>query len=217
MYPFFMKHLRLLLLLFTLHSSLFIPAAAKTDAQNAREAKALFDKVYNLVFGPAGSSLEYDVNIIGVYKTHGTIIYKGEKIQYQEKRYCAWEDGTTAYMVDKQKRLVKIYRFDDDEKDEYLSKFKYDINNFLFSYATKGDYYEITAKVRGAKFFGIRSVTALVHRKTLHPVSLRIKLSIFSTTVKISNFKAGGISDTAFRFPRSRFPDYKYEDMRKSK
>ncbi len=211
-----MKKLRLFLITFLV---LAVPQSSvgKTDAQNAREAKALFDKVYNLVFGPAGSSLQYDVNIIGIYKTQGSIIYKGEKIQYQEKRYCAWEDGTTAYMVDKQKKLVKVYRFEDDEKDEYLSKFKYDINNFAFSYRVVGDNYEITAKVRGAKFFGIKSVTALVNHKTLHPVSLKIKLNIFSTTVKISNFKAGGISDSAFKFPSSRFAGYKYEEHRKDK
>lgn len=208
-----MKKIRLFLFAFLL-LAVALPSYAKTDAQNAREAKVLFDKVYNLVFGPSGSSLQYDVNIIGIYKTQGTIIYKGEKLQYQEKRYCAWEDGTTAYMVDKQKKLVKVYRFDDDEKDEYLSKFKYDINNFDFSYRLVGDNYEITAKVRGAKFFGIRSVTALVNRKTLHPLSLKIKLAMFSTTVKISNFKAGGISDSAFNFPRSRFAGYKYEEHR---
>lgn len=208
-----MKKLRLFLFAFLVFA-VALPSSAKTDPQNAREAKALFDKIYNLVFGPAGSSLQYDVNIIGIYKTQGTIIYKGEKIQYQEKRYCAWEDGTVAYMVDKQKKLVKVYRFDDDEKDEYLSKFKYDINNFAFSYRVVGDNYEITAKVRGAKFFGIKSVTALVNRKTLHPLSLKIKLNIFSTTVKISNFKAGGISDSVFKFPRSRFAGYKYEEHR---
>lgn len=208
-----MKKLRLFLFAFLVFA-VALPSSAKTDPQNAREAKALFDKIYNLVFGPAGSSLQYDVNIIGIYKTQGTIIYKGEKIQYQEKRYCAWEDGVTAYMVDKQKKLVKVYRFDDDEKDEYLSKFKYDIKNFDFSYRVVGDNYEIMAKVRGAKFFGIKSVTALVNRKTLHPVSLRIKLNIFSTTVKISNFKAGGISDSVFKFPRSRFAGYKYEEHR---
>ena len=38
-------------------------------------ATELFNKVYNLVFGPQGSALSYKVNIIGLYKTEGNIIY----------------------------------------------------------------------------------------------------------------------------------------------
>ena len=48
--------------------------AQTTTAPN--EARQTFDKVYNMVFGPQGSTLRYDVNIIGLYKTHGTIWYK---------------------------------------------------------------------------------------------------------------------------------------------
>ena len=114
----------------------------------------LFNKVYDLVFGPQGSALSYKVNIIGLYKTEGTIVYKGKKVHYSEKRYSAWEDGVTAYMVDKKKQEVNIYRYDDDEKDKYLSKFKYDVNNFDFSYTAQGDYYLITAKVRNSVFTG---------------------------------------------------------------
>lgn len=219
-----MKTLRLLLLLVLMVGSSAVPTTAspgnapvparKTDAANAREARQLFDRIYNMVFGPEGSSLTYSVNIIGVYKTQGNIVYKGKKLHYMEKRYAAWEDGTTAYMVDKKKRQVGIYRVDDDKKDAYLSKFKYDINNFDFSYKVKGEYYEVTAWVRNASFFGIRHVTALVRRSNLYPVSLRIKLSIFSTEVQITDFKPGGISDKAFTFPRSRYADYKFVDHR---
>ena len=35
------------------------------------EAKELFDKVFNLVFGPEGSSLSYSVNIVGQGEEEG--------------------------------------------------------------------------------------------------------------------------------------------------
>lgn len=191
-----------------------LPASAK-DNTNSKEAKELFNKVYNNVFGPEGSSLTYSVNIIGLYKTKGDIVYKGNKVHYAEERYLAWEDGVTAYMVDKKKKTVSVYRHDDDKKDEQLAKFKYNVNDFDISYITQDAYYYITAKVRDSKFFGIREVVAKVNSKTLAPVSLTIKLAIIKTTVKITNFKSGGIKDSEFVFPRKQFADYKFVDKRK--
>lgn len=200
---------------------LFLPAvfceAKEGDAQNAKEAKVLFNKIYDMVFGAKGSSLTYSVNIIGLYKTSGNIQYKGKKVHYEESRYSAWEDGVTAYMVDKKKKVVGIYRYDDDNKDEYLSKFKYDVNDFTFSYTTDGQYYNIKAKLKNHSMFGIREVVAKVYKSNLHPVSMTIKLAIFRTTVQISNFKAGNIADSNFVFPKDKFKGYTYEDHRKDK
>lgn len=186
-------------------------------AANAQDAKAkeLFNKVYDLVFGPKGSALSYKVNIIGLYKTEGTIVYKGKKVHYSEKRFSAWEDGITAYMVDKKKQEVNIYHHDDDDKDKYLSKFKYDVNNFDFSYTTQGDYYLITAKVRNSSFFGIKWVMAKVRKSNLYPVSMTIKLAMIKTTVEITSFRSGGIADSNFIFPKQRFKDYKMINHRK--
>lgn len=208
-----MKHFTLMLYLVLS----LLPAfqASAKDNTNSKEARELFDKVYNNVFGKEGSSLTYSVNIIGLYKTAGDIVYKGNKVHYKEERYLAWEDGVTAYMVDKKKKVVNVYRHDDDRKDEQLAKFKYDVNDFDISYTTKDSHYFITAKLRNSKFFGIREVVAKVNQKTLAPVSLTIKLALIKTTVKISNFKSGGISDKVFVFPRSQFTDYQFVDKRK--
>lgn len=190
-------------------------APAPAAAVNEPTAKELFNKVYNLVFGSQGSTLSYNVNIIGLYKTQGTIVYKGKKIHYREKRFMAWEDGITAYMVDKDKQEVNIYNYDDDKKDKYLSKFKYDVNNFDFSYTTEGDYYLITAKLKHPTFLGVKSVTARVYKSNLYPVSMTIKLAFFKTTVQINNFRSGRIADSNFVFPREQFKDYKFTDYRK--
>lgn len=211
-----MRHTLLALLaLLTLAAT---PARAKRQTEgNAREAKELFTRVYEKVFGPEGSSLSYAVNIIGLYKTEGDIVYKAKKLRYQESRYAAWEDGVTAYMVDKKKRTVNIHRADDDSKDEYLSKFKYDVNNFKFSYTTEGDYYILKADLKDANFFGIREVQGRILRSDLRPVSVTIKLAFLRTTVKISNFRSGGVDDKCFVFPRAQFKDYTFIDHRSKK
>ncbi len=212
-----MRQKTIIISLFLFALCLPLGAAENSSLASDATAKELFNKVYNLVFGPQGSALSYKVNIIGIYKTEGNIVYKGKKLHYAEARYMAWEDGITAYMVDKKKRQVNIYRYDDDNKDKYLSKFKYDVNNFDFSYEKDGDYYLITAKVKNASFFGIRSVTARVYKTNLHPVSLTIKLSFFRTTVQVSNFRSGKIADSNFVFPKDRFKDYEFIDYRGEK
>lgn len=179
-----------------------------------KEARDLFTKVYDLVFGDEGSSLTYAVNIIGIYKTEGNIKYKGKKVQYQESRYEAYEDGVTAYMVDKKKQTVNIYRADDDAKDEFLAKFKYDVNNYKFSLKSDAKYHYLTAKIKNASFFGIHTVEAKILKSNLYPESLKITLAVFTTTVKISNFKAENISDSSFVFPKKRFSNYNTVDHR---
>lgn len=196
---------------------LSVQARANASATSDPKAQELFNKVYNMVFGPQGSALSYKVNIIGIYKTEGNIVYKGKKLHYAEARYMAWEDGITAYMVDKKKKLVNIYRFDDDNKDKYLSKFKYDVKNFDYSYEDDGNYYLITAKVKNAGFFGIKSVTARVYKTNLYPVSLTIKLSFFRTTVQVFDFRSGKIADSNFVFPKEKFKGYEFVDHRNEK
>ena len=204
--------MRILYIFIMLFFSLSEKSIAAEKEHKGEEARELFDKVFNMVFGPEGSSLSYSVNIVGLYKTQGDIVYKDKKISYEEKRFAAWEDGKVAYMVDKEKKKVDIHDFDDEKKDKYLSM--YDLNNFAYSYKVKGDYYELTAKVKNSKFFGIRSVTALIRKSNLHPVSLSIKLAFITTTVQISNFRSGNIDESAFTFPKHRFTDYQYIDHR---
>lgn len=206
--------MRILYIFIILFFSLSEKSIAAEKEHKGEEARELFDKVFNMVLGPEGSSLSYSVNIVGLYKTQGDVVYKDKKINYEEKRFAAWEDGKVAYMVDKEKKKVDIHDFDDDKKDKYLSMFKYDLNNFAYSYKVKGDYYELTAKVKNSKFFGIRSVTALVRKSNLHPVSLSIKLAFLTTTVQISNFRSGNIDESVFTFPKHRFTDYQYIDHR---
>lgn len=191
--------------------------AGNENKLSAKEAKALFNKVYNNTFGSQGSSLSYSVNIIGLYKTAGDIVYKGKKVYYKESRYMAYEDGVTAYMVDKKKQTVGIYDIDDDNKDEYLSKFKYNVDDFDISAKTEGDYYVITAKIRNASFWGVHEAVAKVLKTNLHPVSLTIKLAMLRTTVKITNYKSGDIDDKVFTFPKKLYANYKFTDNRKNK
>lgn len=184
------------------------------DSANARQARNIFNRTYQMVFGEQGSALHYDVNIIGIYKTAGDICYKGKKMRYTESRYASWNDGVTAYMVDKKDKKVDIYKATSDKKDKYLSKFKYSLDDFIYSWSQAQEGYLVTMKLKNSKFIGIREVEGLIDRKTFNPISVRIKVAFFWTKVKISNFRSGKISDTNFVFPRDQFKGYKFQDKR---
>lgn len=199
---------------FLLIQSIF---GATQASNNAQEARDIFNRTYQMVFGPQGSALHYDVNIIGIYKTAGDICYKGKKMRYGEERYASWNDGVTAYMVDKKSKKVSIYRADSDKKDKYLSKFKFNLNDFEYSWRQAKEGFQVNMKLKHASFMGIREVEGFIDRKTYYPLSLRIKVAFFWTTVKISGFRSGDISDQIFVFPQHQFKGYQIIDCRNEK
>ncbi|MBP5338317.1 MAG: hypothetical protein J6Z14_03295 [Prevotella sp.] len=205
---------RLLLLIIA-----FLPLiafGAKKQFTNAEEAKQIFDKVYQMVFGPQGARLHYDVNIIGIYKTSGTITYKGKKQQFSDERVDTWNDGITAYMAYRKKKTVEIHRADSDKKDKYSGKFKFHPEDFTYSMERADS--EITLKLKQNKDAKgtIKEVRATLDAATLTPKHLKVKVAFFWTNVYISNFRSGGITDNTFVFPRSKYVNagFKFVDKR---
>lgn len=185
------------------------------DTPNARQARRIFNTAYQQVFGEQGATLHYDVNIIGIYKTDGTIWYKGKKSKFEDAKMNSWNDGTTVYTIKKKKKKkeVEIHSAANNKSDKYSSKFKFEPENFTYSIAEQKEGLMLTLKAKkGAK--GIKEIHALVERKTYNPISVRIKISFIWTTISISNFRSGGITDDMLRFPKEKFKDYQFVDKR---
>lgn len=188
-------------------------SAVEKETPNSRQARRIFNETYAMVYGPEGSSLQYDVNIVGIYKTRGAIWTKGKKSKFIDERYIAWNDDVTYYRLERKKQTVTIYNAHSEERDKYATKFKFVPDNYTYSIKDSKDGYNITLKARkGVK--GIKEARVLLDKKTRHPVSIRIKLGIFHTTIRISGFKTGGISDDLFRFPRDQYKSCEYIDKR---
>lgn len=190
-------------------------AAAAQETPNAQQARRVFDKAYNKVFGPEGATLHYDVNIVGIYKTKGTISYKGQKQKFVDERVNTWNDGTTAYMAYRKKRTVEIHDAHSDKKDKYSGKFKFHPDDFDYSIAEDEGMFLITLKQKKQAKGTIKMVKAWLTKKGYEPVKLRIKVAFIWTTVNVSNFRSGGISDDMFVFPSSQYKDWKFVDKRK--
>ena len=183
------------------------------DNPNARQARRIFNQAYQQVFGEQGATLRYDVNIIGIYKTYGTIWYKGKKSKFVDAKMNSWNDGVTVYTIKKKKKDVEIHSAKNNKSDKYSSKFKFEPENFDYSIANHEQGLMLTLKAKkGAK--GIKEIQALVKRQSYEPISLRIKIAFVWTTINISNFKSGGITDEMLRFPAEKYKDYKFVDKR---
>ena len=204
---------RIALMMMVLLSVLCTVQAEETP--NSRQARRVFNQAYQQVFGEQGATLHYDVNIIGIYKTNGTIWYKGKKSKFEDSKVISWNDGTTIHSVKKKKKKkeVEIHNARNNKSDKYSQKFKFEPENFDYSIADHPEGLMLTLKAKkGAK--GIKEVHALVARKTYHPISLRIKISFIWTTIKISDFHSGGITDEILRFPKEKYKDYVFVDKR---
>lgn len=204
-----------IILLLTLMLSVLCSVQAE-DTPNARQARRIFNQAYQQVFGEQGATLHYDVNIIGLYRTNGTIWYKGKKSKFVDAKMDSWNDGTTVYTIKKKKskkREVEIHNAKNNKSDKYSRKFKFEPENFDYSIAEESEGLMLTLKAKdGVK--GIKEIRALVERKTYHPIRLRIKISFIWTTIKISDFRSGGITDDMITFPKEQYKDYKFVDKR---
>ena len=198
--------------------SVLASVKAQDDSEmsaNERQAKRIFNQAYQQVFGEQGATLRYDVNITGIYKTYGTIWYKGKKSRFEDAKMNSWNDGTTVYTIKKKKKKkeVEIHETKNNKSDKYSSKFKFVPENFNYSIANHEEGLMLTLKAKkGAK--GIKEVQALVKRQSYEPIRVRIKIAFIWTTIKISNFKSGGITDEMLRFPVEKYKDYKFVDKR---
>ena len=187
--------------------------AQEQETPNAKQAHRIFMDIYGKLFGEEGGTLHYKVNIIGIYKTEGTIWMRQKKSKFIDERYIAWNDDVTYYRLERKKNRVTIYDAHSDERDKYATKFKFEPDNYTYSIKDEKKGIAITLKAKkGVK--GIKEARVMLERSTLTPTSIRIRLGIFHTTIKISNFKLGGISDEMFKFPKEQYKHCEYVDKR---
>ena len=201
---------RWIIMLISLAMSLSINAQ---ENANTRQARQIFDKTYNMVFGPQGCNLSYAVNIVGVYKTEGTIWMKGNKQKFIEPRFSAWSDGKDFYRVDKKKNTIEIHNPHSAKRDKYASKFKFVADNYIYHITAKGNDFIITLDAKKG-VDGVKHAKCVIDKRTREPKSLKIKVMLFWCTVKISHFHSGINDESIFRFPSQDYKGYEVIDKR---
>ena len=188
---------------------------AMTAAKTEDDARAVFEKAYDQIFKSDGCTFKYNVNLVGLYKTSGTIWYKGEKNKFHDAKVDSWSDGETMYMVYRKKKTVEIYDSKSAKADKYKSKFKFTLDDFTYKMEEQGDNLLITLKQKKGVKGTVKEAKALIVKETLAPVSIRIKVLFFWANIKITDFSNDRLPDSFFDFPKSRYKDYKIVDKRK--
>ena len=189
-------------------------ALGAQETANARQARRIFNQAFGQVYGEQGASFHYDVSIGGIYRTVGDIVVKGKKQKFVDERANVWNDGVTTYMAYRKKKEVHIHASNSDKKDKYSGKFKFELDDFNYSIAEDGDQFLLTLTQKKKAKGTIKAVKAWVTKKGYEPVQLRLKVAFFWATIKLSEFKSGGISDDIFVFPRSQYKGWKFIDKR---
>ena len=140
---------------------------------------------------------------------------KEKKQRFSDERVDTWNDGVTAYMVYRKKKTIEVHNAKSDKKDKYSGKFKFTLDDFSYHIAEDNQDLLITLKQKKGAKGSIKEVRAWIDRRTLAPLRLRIKVAFIWTTVKITDFHAGNVSDQLFVFPKDKYgKDYKVVDRR---
>jgi len=209
-----MRRLMLLMLLLGCCASTSVIA---DETPNAQQARRIFNHTYDMVFGPQGSTLQYNVNIIGVMKVKGRIWYKGKKKRYEESRYLSWSDGVKYSRVDMKKKTVTLFDANNPQREKYESKFTFNPLDFDYYVEDGGTDFIVTLNAHKKAKCNIKHAKAIIDKRTRAPKSLKIKLLWFWTSINISHFKSGDISDDTFTFPASKYKDFTWIDNRLKK
>lgn len=200
--------LRILIILMTI-----FPAAGVSAQQtpNEKQARRIFDEAYQKVFGPEGCSLEYKVNIIGLYKTEGHVWFKEKKQKYLSKNSNGWNDGVTSYIVKNRKKVVEIHHA--YKKNKHEEKFEFNADNYAYHIATDPQGLLITLKTKkGVK--GPKEVRLVLDKSTYAPIHLKAKIGIIWANIAVANVHYGGVSDDLFVFPKAKYSQFKFVDKR---
>ena len=182
--------LRILIYLLTFFS---VTSVSAEQTPNEKQARRIFDEAYEKVFGPQGCSLEYKVNLLGLYKTEGNVWFKEKKQKYLSKASNGWNDGVTS--------------------NKHEDKFEFHADNYSYHIATDPKGLLITLKAKkGVK--GPKEVRALLDRSTYAPIHVKAKIGIIWANIAVSNFHSGDVNDEVFVFPRAKYSQYKFVDKR---
>jgi len=118
-------------------------------------------------------------------------------------------------MAYKKKKTVEIYDANSNKKDKFSGRFKFSLDDFTYNIKNNSDGLMLILKQKKKVKGTIKEVRALVDRTTYAPIKIRIKVAFIWTTIRISDFQSGSVSDEEFVFPADKYSSgWKFHDNR---
>ena len=189
-------------------------SASAQETANARQAKRVFNTAWNHIYGKEGVRFHYKIDILHLYKEEGTSWNKGDKAKSEYKDSKMWNNGDVKYILREKKGIVEIHDPKVNKKNDKLQMFKFEPDSYNYSIAKDPDGLQVTLEAKPGAKVKMKKIIALLTPGNYYPKKLRIKVSIFWTTISFSNFQAGNIDDSVFEFPKEKYSNYKIVDER---
>lgn len=183
---------------------------AEAQTPNEQQARRIFNQVYKQVFESDGCTLRYHINLIHIYKTSGQVWLRRGLMHFAEERYEGWVDQQIWRMVDKKKKIVEIHKAKSDKTGMKTDDFHFNPDDFTYHITRNGQGYRITLDAEKGRIKHVQVLLDHLYR----PLSLRLKVLFFWTTIQISDYTTQPLPDEVFHYPAHRFSDYKVEDHR---
>ena len=182
---------------------------------NEKQARAIFDKAFDKLFGPEGCSLDYNLNVIGIFKNKGSIWKKGMKIKYMDDKREGWMNNQTVYLVDKKNKEVDIYSSTPPKNQKKSHEFAFNQNDYKYSISNhSATEYALNLSLKKGADGTIKRIKAIVNKRTFTPSTVKVKVSFVWATLNISNYRQGIADENIFIYPAQKYSGYKITDHR---
>lgn len=183
------------------------------SAAGAQSAKSVLDKTAQALASKGGVTASFKARDAQNGSVSGTISIKGRKFYAKTTAATVWFDGKTQWTYVPQNDEVNISTPTASELsaiNPYGFVYLYR-QGYTLSMQTQGQSYIVTMKSQKK---AIREMVVTVSRQSYVPSQVRLLQNNRWTTVTISGFKRGNLSDSLFQFNRKACPHAEIIDLR---
>ncbi len=183
------------------------------SAAGAQSAKSVLDKTAQALASKGGVTASFKARDAQNGSVSGTISIKGRKFYAKTTAATVWFDGKTQWTYVPQNDEVNISTPTASELsaiNPYGFVYLYR-QGYTLSMQTQGQSYVVTMKSQKK---AIREMVVTVSRQSYVPSQVRLLQNNRWTTVTISDFKRGNLSDGLFQFNRKACPHAEIIDLR---
>ncbi len=183
------------------------------SAAGAQTARSVLDKAAQVLADKGGVTASFKVRSAQSGSVSGTISVKGRKFYAKTTSATVWFDGKTQWTYVPQNDEVNISTPTAGELsaiNPYGFVYLYR-QGYTLSMQTQGQSYVVTMKSQQK---AIREMVVTLSRQSYVPSQVRMLQNNQWTTVTISGFKRGNLSDSLFRFNRKACPHAEIIDLR---
>lgn len=181
----------------------------------AQTAQKVLENTAKVLSHKSGASANFQVSGGKLQGTSGTIAIKGNKFNARTPQAIVWYNGKTQWTYLKSTNEVNVST---PTQAQQMSMNPYTFINIYktgydMSMKTVGDNYEIHLTAQNQKRT-VKEMYITIKKNSHVPTQVKMRQNSGWTTIKVSNFKAKGISDSAFTFNSKDFPSAEIVDLR---